>query len=103
MDAVQRVAFAELPVQGDALTALQGRLAAVPIVLTQAKANLTQGQGEFVKLAIRDLSQSDGVEERWPFRKVPPPGARGWYGDFIERARHNSLSLWLPPRELLPL
>jgi len=90
VDAVQRFAFAELPVQGDALTALQGRLATVPTILAQAKANLTQGQGEFVKLAIRDLSQSDGVEERWPFRKVPPPGARGWYADFIERAQNTT-------------
>lgn len=96
VDAVQRVAFAELPVQGDALTALQGRLAAVPTIVAQAKANLTQGQGEFVKLAIRDLSQSDGVEERWPFRKVPPPGARGWYADFIERAKTQQPELVAP-------
>jgi hypothetical protein len=98
VDAVQRVTFADLPVQGDALTALQGRLAAVPTILTQAKANLTQGQGEFVKLAIRDLSQSDGVEERWPFRKVPPRGARGWYADFIERAKTQQPEL-VPPAE----
>ncbi|HXN64674.1 MAG TPA: DUF885 family protein [Candidatus Acidoferrales bacterium] len=101
VDAVQRVAFAELPVQGDALTALQGRLAAVPTILTQAKANLTQGQGEFVKLAIRDLSQSDGVEERWPFRKVPPPGARGWYTDFIERAKAQQPELVAPAEKAL--
>jgi hypothetical protein len=101
VDAVQRVAFAELPVQGDALTALQGRLAAVPTILTQAKTNLTQGQGEFVKLAIRDLSQSDGVEERWPFRKVPPPGARGWYADFIERAKTQQPELVAPAERAL--
>lgn len=101
VDAVQRVAFAELPVQGDALTALQGRLAAVPTILTQAKANLNQGQGEFIKLAIRDLSQSDGVEERWPFRKVPPPGARGWFGDFIERAKTQQPELVAPAEKAL--
>jgi hypothetical protein len=101
VDAVQRFAFAELPVQGDALTALQGRLATVPTILAQAKANLTQGQGEFVKLAIRDLSQSDGVEERWPFRKVPPPGARGWYADFIERAKTQQPELVAPAEKAL--
>jgi hypothetical protein len=101
VDAVQRVAFAELPVQGDALAALQGRLAAVPAILAQAKANLTQGQGEFVKIAIRDLSQSDGVEERWPFRKVPPPGARGWYADFIERAKTQQPELVAPAEKAL--
>lgn len=87
VEQVQPVAYADLPVRGEKLAALESRLGSVPKLLAQAKTNLTQGASEYVKLGIRALEHSDGVELGPPFRKAPPAGARGWYMDFIQRAK----------------
>src|ERR1700683_4316338 len=86
-EAVERVAYTELPVKGDALTALQGRLNAVPSILAQAKTNLTEPATEYAKLTIHDINTADGVGHGMPFRTVPAAGTHGWYADFIERAK----------------
>jgi len=70
-EAVERVAYAELPVKGDALTALQGRLNAVPNVLAQAKTNLIEPAAEYAKLTIHDINTADGVGHACHFRTVP--------------------------------
>jgi hypothetical protein len=87
LEQVERVAYADLPAQGDKLVALQARLNAVPELLAQAKGNLTHGAREFAKLAIHDLNTADGVGHGMPFRDVPPAGTHGWYVDFIQRAK----------------
>jgi hypothetical protein len=94
VDAVERAAYAELPVQGDSLAALQTRLKAVPPTLTQAKTNLTEPAAQYAKLAIHDLERASGVTDTvaagshgTPARAAQPAGVHGWYVDFIERAK----------------
>lgn len=93
VDQIQPITYAELPVQGERLTTLQNRLNSVPKVLTQAKTNLTRGAREFAKLAIYNLDHADGVGHGMPFRDVPPPGTRGWFVDFLERAKKQQPAL----------
>jgi len=94
VDAVERAAYAELPVQGDSLASLKTRLNAVPPTLAQAKSNLTEPAAEYAKLAIHDLETASGVTDTvaagshgTPARAAQPAGAHGWYVDFIERAK----------------
>jgi len=88
--AVQRVAFQELPVNGEQLAKFTSRLQAVPAFLGQARGNLTDGADEFRKTALRDLQHHDGVGHGHPFREVPPEGTIGWYRDLIQRlAEHH--------------
>lgn len=88
--AVQRVAFQELPVSEDQLSAFTRRLEAVPAFLDQARDNLTEGAGEFRKTALRDLQQHDGIGHGHPYREIPPEGTIGWYRDLIGRlAEHH--------------
>jgi uncharacterized protein (DUF885 family) len=94
LDVVERAAYAELPVRGDALVALRTRLNAVPSTLAQARANLTSPAGEYAKLAIHDLETASGVTDTvaagshgTPTRAAQPAGAHGWYVDFIDRAK----------------
>lgn len=87
VEPVERVAYSDLPVQGEKLAALETRLNAVPKLLAQAKGNLTHGAREFTKLALHDLNTADGVGHGMPFRDVPPAGTHGWYVDFIQRAK----------------
>lgn len=93
VDQVQSATYAELPLEGERLTTLQNRLAGVPKILTQAKTNLTQGAREFAKLAIYNLDHADGVGHGMPFRDTPPPGTRGWFVDFLERAKKQQPAL----------
>ena len=93
IDQIQPVTYPDLPVQGDRLTTLQNRLNSVPKILAQGQANLTHGAREFAKLAIYNLDNADGVGHGMPFRDVPPPGTRGWYVDFLERAKKQQPEL----------
>jgi hypothetical protein len=93
IDQIQPVTYPDLPVQGDRLTTLQKRLDSVPKILAQGEANLTHGAREFAKLALYNLDNADGVGHGMPFRDVPPPGARGWYVDFLERAKKQQPDL----------
>jgi len=93
VDMLQPITYADLPVQGDQLTALERKLNAVPDVVAQAKVNLTRGAREFVKLALYNLDHADGVGHGMPFRDIPPAGTRGWYLDFIARAKQKQPAL----------
>jgi len=48
---------------------------------------------EYTKLAIHDLTTADGVGHGMPFRDVPPAGTRGWFADFLERAKSQQPDL----------
>ncbi|MBA3885865.1 MAG: DUF885 family protein [Acidobacteria bacterium] len=90
VDMVGRVPFAALPLKGDALAQFRTQLAAVPRVLEQARANLTEGAGEQARLALYNLENADGVGHGHPYRPVPPPGVIGWYDDLAtEMAKHH--------------
>ena len=95
--AMRAIAFAyereELPLSDEDLTKLHSQLKAVPSFLEQAKENLTEGAGELVKLALRNLQEADGVGSHQPFREVPPAGVIGWYKDLVERLEKNKPEL----------
>ena len=86
LSALLRIAFTDLPIEGEALDSLQQNLRAVPAMLEQARSNLTDVAADNVALAIRSLTQSDGVEHGFPYRESPPAGVIGWYEDFLGRA-----------------
>lgn len=86
LSSLLRIAFADLPIEGEALATMQQNLSAVPAMLEQARTNLTNAAADDVALAIRSLTQSDGVEHGFPYRETPPAGVIGWYEDFLERA-----------------
>ncbi|OYZ13711.1 MAG: hypothetical protein B7Y35_07585 [Sphingomonadales bacterium 28-64-96] len=81
LEPLQRLAFTPLP-----NPALAARLKAVPASLSAARPNLTAMASDHVDLAIRSLDQSDGVEDGYPQRGVPPAGLIGWYQDLRARA-----------------
>ncbi|MGB3166934.1 MAG: DUF885 family protein, partial [Alteraurantiacibacter sp.] len=93
LDPLMRVAFAEVPASGDDLTRLQAQLDAVPPMLADARASLTDVAGDYADLALHNLSNSDGVNHYHPYREVPPPGIVGWYDDLLERARADQPGL----------
>ncbi len=86
LSALLRIAFTDLPIDGEALGTLRQNLRAVPAMLEQARSNLTDAAADNVALAIRSLTQSDGVEHGFPYREIPPAGVIGWYEDFLSRA-----------------
>ncbi len=81
LEPLQRLAFTPLP-----NPALAARIKAIPATLTAARPNLTAMASDHVDLAIRSLDQSDGVEDGYPQRAVPPAGLIGWYRDLRARA-----------------
>ena len=87
LDPLMKVAFTEVPADGEKLGRLKRELAAIPPMLAQARANLTEVAGDFADLAILNLERSDGVNHYHPYRAVPPPGIIGWYDDLLTRAR----------------
>lgn len=93
VDMVREIPYIDLPVAGQQLIELRGRLLAVPQILAQAKTNLTEGAGELAKLALRDLEMSDGVNHEQAFREVPPAGVVGWYDDLLAQARKKQPEL----------
>jgi hypothetical protein len=86
LSALLEIAFTDLPVEGTELAELQQKLGAVPALLEQARSNLSDVAADHAQLAIRSLTQSDGVENGYPYRANPPPGVIGWYEDFLARA-----------------
>ena len=93
LDPLMRVAFSEVPATGDDLAALRSQLAAVPPMLAEARAALTEVAGDYADLAIHNLENSDGVNHYHPYREVPPPGIIGWYDDLLARARADQPEL----------
>ena len=81
LEPLQRLAFTPLP-----NAALAAQIKAVPASLAAARPNLTAMASDHVDLAIRSLDQSDGVEDGYPQRGVPPAGLIGWYQDLRARA-----------------
>jgi hypothetical protein len=84
---VQDVPFesTKFPLSGDALAKFKADLTAVPRLLTQARANLTDAASEQTKYALRNLEKADGVGHGHPWRPVPPPGVVGWYDDLLQQ------------------
>ena len=82
LDALQRIAFTRL-----LDPALAARLKAVPARLAANLTALDDIAADHADLAIRSLTVSDGVEDGYPSREVPPAGVIGWYRDLAERAR----------------
>jgi hypothetical protein len=81
LEPLQRLAFTPLPNAG-----LAARIKAIPASLAAARPNLTAMASDHVDLAIRSLDMSDGVEDGYPQRAVPPAGLIGWYQDLRARA-----------------
>jgi hypothetical protein len=86
VDQMLRLTFVELPVKGDELDALRARLAAIPVLVGHARANLVDVAADFADLAIFNLANPDGVGHGHPYRPVPPAGVIGWYEDLLARA-----------------
>jgi hypothetical protein len=93
VDAVRRVPYATLPVPADRLAQFRQQLGAVPRFLTDARSQLSSASSEMAGMAIRQLEQSDGINQGEPRRAVPPEGVIGWYRDLVERlpAHHADL------------
>jgi hypothetical protein len=90
---IQRIAFTDVPAQGDNLERLRARLRAVPETIAAARSNLTDVAADFAFRAIYNLSQSDGVGLGHPYRDVPPDGTIGWYADLLERVERDQPEL----------
>lgn len=93
VDQMLRITFTELPVSGDELRDLKTRLGAIPLLVDQAKRNLTEVAADYADLAIFNLITADGVGHGYPYRATPPPGVLGWYNDFLDRARDEQSAL----------
>lgn len=93
VDRLQRLAYAELPLEGDALDAFAGRLAEAPAYLAQAKINLNAVAADYADLAIHSLSNGDGVGHGQPYRTVQPAGLIGWFDDLRARAAQTQPAL----------
>ncbi len=85
LDQVRRVPYVDLPLSGQEAGRWRQSLAAVPRVLRQAEANLTEPSGELAGLAIFHLDNFDGVGQGQPYRDNPPDGTIGWFADLCER------------------
>jgi hypothetical protein len=86
VDQMLHVSFVDLPLRGTELAALQSQLAAIPLLVEQAKRNLTDVAADYADLAIFNLTNADGVGHGYPFRATPPGGVIGWYDDLLARA-----------------
>jgi len=93
VDQMLRITFTELPVSGAELGDLKTHLAAIPLLVAQAKRNLTDVAADYADLAIFNLTTADGVGHGYPYRATPPPGVIGWYGDFLARAQDKQPGL----------
>jgi hypothetical protein len=93
VDIVREIPYVNLPVAGKELEEIRHRLTSVPQVLSQGRANLTEGASELAKLALRNLEMSDGVNHEQAYREVPPAGVLGWYGDLAQQAKKKQPEL----------
>ena len=80
LNLVRRTPYAELPSDdvGDSLST-------VPLILQQARVNLTEPNGELADLSLFHLENFDGVGQGQPYRDNPPAGSIGWYIDLCHR------------------
>ncbi len=86
VDQLLRFTFTELPVEGEDKATLERQLAAVPAIVAAARENLDNVAADYAKLAIHNLTASDGVGHGHPYRASPPAGVIGWYKDLHARA-----------------
>jgi len=86
----RRIPYAEVPATEAARETLQQQLRAVPLMVDQAIANLTQPAGELASLAIFLLDNFDGVGQGEPYRDTPPEGTIGWFRDLCDRLDDDS-------------
>lgn len=86
LSALLEIAFTDLPLAGEELATFRARLGEIPPLLEQARANLDDVADDNAALAIRSLTQSDGVEHGYPYRADPPAGIIAWYEDLLSRA-----------------
>lgn len=86
VDELQRLAYTDLPLKGDALAAFRARLRTIPAYLAQARVNLDSVAADYADLAIHSLSHGDGVGHGMPYRPVEPEGLIGWFADLRGRA-----------------
>jgi len=93
VDQMLHVTFASLPVLGNDLSELRTKLAAIPLLVSQAKLNLTEVAADYADLAIFNLTNADGVGHGYPYRAAPPAGVLGWYNDLLERAKSEQKEL----------
>lgn len=93
VDQMQRLTFIDLPVQGSELNMLRTRLASIPVLVENAKRNLTEVAADYADLAIFNLTNADGVGHGHPYREVPPAGVIGWYEDLLRRAATEQSAL----------
>ncbi|MEM9759094.1 MAG: DUF885 family protein [Pseudomonadota bacterium] len=87
VDRMLRLTFVDLPAEGETLERLRQGLSSTVALVETAKRNLRDVPTDFAALAIRNLTQPDGVGHGHPYRAVPPAGVIGWYGDLLGRAR----------------
>jgi len=85
LSALLRIAFTDVPEEGEELATFRERLREIPPLLEQARANLDDVADDNAALAIRSLTQSDGVEHGYPYRADPPAGIIAWYEDLRSR------------------
>ncbi|WP_165357292.1 DUF885 family protein [Sphingosinicella sp. CPCC 101087] len=93
IDEIQRLAYTELPLQGDELATFRTRLSRIPAYLAQARVNLDSVAGDYADLALHNLSNGDGVGHGMPYRAVEPEGLIGWFADLRERAERQQPEL----------
>lgn len=86
VDMLQRIAFTDLPVEGEAKAALEKELSAAPEIVGAAKETLDDVARDYALLALHNLSKPDGVGHGHPWRATPPAGVIGWYDDLLARA-----------------
>ncbi len=85
VDQMLYVTFVDLPVAGDELAITREKLQAIPVLVSEAKKNLTDVASDYVTLALHNLRNADGVGHGHPYRETPPAGVIGWYDDLLER------------------
>ncbi len=85
LDQIRRVPHIDLPLSGQAADRWRESLVAVPAILRQAEANLTEPNGELADLTLFHLENFDGVGQGQPYRDDPPAGTIGWFADLCER------------------
>lgn len=95
VDPMLRIAFSELPIPPESLPAFRTQLKQVVERAEAAKRNLEAPivPADFVKLALFNLRNSDGVNHMHPYREQPPAGVIGWYDDLLARAQKQQRSL----------
>ncbi len=87
VDQMLQLTFVNFPVSGQDLQDLRTRLQAIPRIVQQAQAHLTDVAADNADLAIFNLTTPDGVGHGHPYREVPPAGVIGWYEDLLGRTR----------------